>query len=73
MSSIPNNPSHVETYSVGGRPGDRVRWGPIIAGLFVALSALTLLGLLGAAIGLSISDTGDNTRDTDGERRCGAS
>jgi hypothetical protein len=31
----------------------RLHWGPIVAGLLVALTAMTLLGLLGAAIGLT--------------------
>ncbi|MBD2101948.1 hypothetical protein [Leptolyngbya sp. FACHB-261] len=33
---------------------DRVRWGPIIAGLFVALSSQLVLSALGAAIGLNV-------------------
>ena len=38
---------------------DRVRWGPIISGLVVALAAQLLLSALGAAIGSSfISDSG---------------
>jgi hypothetical protein len=38
---------------------DRVRWGPIIAGLVVALSTQLVLSALGAAIGLTnISDSG---------------
>lgn len=40
-------------------PTDRVRWGPIFAGLFAAMSALVLLSLLGLAIGLSNVDAGD--------------
>ena len=43
-------------------PFDRVRWGPILAGLFAALSTLTLLSVLGLAIGLTAWDRGDNTR-----------
>ena len=35
---------------------DRVRWGPIIAGLLTALTTLVLLGLLGLAIGLTAVD-----------------
>lgn len=42
---------------------DRVRWGPIIAGLFAALSTLAVLGVLGAAIGFSAYDVGDNSRN----------
>jgi hypothetical protein len=38
---------------------DRVRWGPILAGLVVALSTQLVLSALGAAIGLTnISDSG---------------
>jgi hypothetical protein len=44
-------------------PIDRVRWGPIIAGLFAAMSALTILSVLGLAIGLSAWDPGDNARN----------
>jgi hypothetical protein len=40
-------------------PTDRVRWGPIFAGLFAAMSALVVLSLLGLAIGLSNVDAGD--------------
>lgn len=40
-------------------PTDRVRWGPIFAGLFAAMSALVVLSLLGLAIGLSSVDAGD--------------
>ncbi|HEY7087914.1 MAG TPA: hypothetical protein VH518_07470 [Tepidisphaeraceae bacterium] len=34
-------------------PFDRIRWGPVLAGLFAALSTLALLSVLGLAIGLS--------------------
>ena len=37
---------------------DRVRWGPIIAGLLTALTTLLLLGLLGLAIGLTTVNAG---------------
>src|SRR5690606_7864519 len=40
-------------------PKDRVRWGPILAGIFTALSTLLLLSVLGAAIGCSAYDPGD--------------
>jgi hypothetical protein len=40
-------------------PTDRVRWGPVIAGLFAALSALVVLSVLGLGIGLSGYDVGD--------------
>ncbi|XHX77542.1 MAG: hypothetical protein RBJ76_24400 [Stenomitos frigidus ULC029] len=43
---------------------DRVRWGPIIAGLVVALSTQLVLSALGAAIGLSsISGSGSPRSD----------
>ena len=40
-------------------PTDRVRWGPIVAGLFAALSTLAVLSVLGLAIGASAFDPGD--------------
>ena len=43
-------------------PTDRVRWGPIIAGLVAALSLLALLSVLGVAVGLSAYDPGDDAR-----------
>jgi hypothetical protein len=40
-------------------PGrDRVRFGPVVAGLLTALTALLLLGLLGVALGLAGVDPG---------------
>jgi len=43
-----------------GVPTDRVRWGPILAGTFAALTALAVLATLGAAIGLSSYDRGQD-------------
>lgn len=43
-------------------PTDRVRWGPIIAGLFVALSTLALLSVLGIAVAGTAWDPGDRAR-----------
>lgn len=40
-------------------PVDRVRWGPILAGLFAALSTLAGLAILGLAIGASAFTPGD--------------
>jgi hypothetical protein len=37
---------------------DRVHWGPIVAGLLTAMSALLLLSLLGLAIGLTTLNAG---------------
>lgn len=39
--------------------GDRVRWGPILAGLFAAMATLAVLGVLGVAVGLSAVDAND--------------
>lgn len=41
-------------------PVDRVRWGPILAGLFAALSTLAGLSILGLAIGASAFTPGDS-------------
>ena len=43
-------------------PRDRVRWGPIIAGLFAALCTLVVLSVLGIAVGASTYDPGDPAR-----------
>jgi len=37
---------------------DRVRWGPVVAGFFVAITAMVMLGLLGLGIGLTGLNTG---------------
>jgi hypothetical protein len=37
-------------------PVDKVRWGPVLAGLFATLSTLAVLSVLGLAIGLSTVD-----------------
>ncbi|MBE9124374.1 hypothetical protein IQ269_27175 [Tychonema sp. LEGE 07199] len=39
---------------------DRVRWGPVLAGIAIALTGQLLLSALGAAIGLSAGATGAN-------------
>jgi hypothetical protein len=44
-------------------PTDRVRWGPILAGLFAALSTLAVLSILGIAVAGSAYDPGDNPRN----------
>ena len=38
---------------------DRVRFGPVVAGLLTALTTLLLLGLLGVALGLTAVNAGD--------------
>ncbi|MBW4680416.1 MAG: hypothetical protein KME19_09895 [Microcoleus vaginatus WJT46-NPBG5] len=42
---------------------DRVRWGPIFAGIVVAISTQLVLSALGAAIGLSAGASGTNAGD----------
>jgi len=49
--------TEVNTYEAP-RLRDRVRWGPILAGLFATLATLLLLSLLGVAVGLTAA-TGD--------------
>jgi hypothetical protein len=56
-----NTPA-VEVNAAFLAPFDRIRWGPVLAGLFAALSTLALLSVLGLAIGLSTWDPGDNAR-----------
>jgi hypothetical protein len=43
-------------------PTDRIRWGPILAGVFAAITAAAVLSTLGAAIGMSAYDRGDDPR-----------
>ncbi|MBZ8179681.1 MAG: hypothetical protein SAL07_04670 [Oscillatoria sp. PMC 1051.18] len=38
---------------------DRVRWGPIFAGIVIAISTQLVLSALGAAIGFSVADTNE--------------
>lgn len=57
---------HVERVGFSAPSGisiDRLRWGPIVAGLFVALAVLAVLATLGAAIGFSSVDYGDEPRN----------
>src|SRR3954467_6992189 len=43
-------------------PTDRIRWGPIIAGLFAALKTLAVMAVLGVAVAGSTYDPGDSAR-----------
>ncbi|MGL5835457.1 MAG: hypothetical protein ACRC1Z_19840 [Waterburya sp.] len=57
-----NNPTNnriVETLAISD-DRDRIRWGPIIAGIFVAIATQLILSSLGAAIGLTIGAGGTN-------------
>ena len=47
----------VETFTIEDNR-DRIRWGPIIAGIFVAIAIQLILSALGAAIGLTAGTTG---------------
>lgn len=47
----------VETFTIAD-DRDQIRWGPIIAGIFVAIATQLILSALGAAIGLSVGATG---------------
>lgn len=61
MASVPV--SGVGRTSVLARSGvsmDRVRWGPVIAGLFVSLAVLAVLATLGVAVGFSAADRNDS-------------
>ena len=46
-----------ETFAIEDNK-DRIRWGPIIAGIFVAIATQLILSALGAAIGLTVGATG---------------
>jgi len=58
-----STPSTVNVSAIAGAPTDRVRWGPIIAGLFAALTTLAVLAVLGIAVAGSAYDPGDNARN----------
>lgn len=47
----------VETFAIEDNK-DRIRWGPIIAGIFVAIATQLILSALGAAIGLTVGSSG---------------
>jgi hypothetical protein len=57
VAAYPVTSTEVNTYSTP-RLLDRVRWGPVWAGLLSALAALVLLSLFGVAVGLTAA-TGD--------------
>jgi hypothetical protein len=49
----------IQTATTVVSPVDRIRWGPILAGLFASLSTLVVLSVLGLAVGLTSYDAGD--------------
>jgi len=62
MTSYPVSEPNVNINAAIATPTDRVRWGPIIAGLFAALSTLAVLTVLGVAVAGSTYDPGDSAR-----------
>ncbi len=54
---VGNRNAVLETFTVAD-DRDRIRWGPIIAGIFVAIAMQLILSALGAAIGLTIGASG---------------
>lgn len=57
--NVPNKTTYdVDTTVIN--PVDRIRWGPILAGLFTAISTLTILTLLGLGVGLGSFSPGDD-------------
>lgn len=61
-TGVYDTPTHDTTYgdeedTVVRAAKDRVRWGPVLAGLFAALATLITLSVLGLAIGASVYDT----------------
>jgi len=63
-----NRPNVVETVApVAVEYHDRVRWGPIFAGLVVAISSQLILSALGAAIGLTSLSTSGAPRSNAGD------
>ncbi|MGF1590712.1 MAG: hypothetical protein ACFCU7_16010 [Pleurocapsa sp.] len=53
----PDRNQVVETFAIEDNK-DRIRWGPILAGIFVAIATQLILGALGAAIGLTVGASG---------------
>ena len=59
----PRTDAGLEVNTAVVTPTDRIRWGPILAGVFAAVTAALVLSTLGTAIGLSAYDRGDDARD----------
>jgi hypothetical protein len=58
----PGAASGLEVNTAVVTPTDRIRWGPVLAGVFAAMTFALVLSTLGAAIGLSAYDRGDDPR-----------
>ena len=58
----PRTDAGLEVNTAVVTPTDRIRWGPILAGVFAAITAAAVLSTLGTAIGLSAYDRGDDAR-----------
>lgn len=52
----------IDRHTTTAEPRDRIRWGPIVAGLVSAIAAMLVLSVLGLAIGLSaLKDRADGS------------
>lgn len=54
---VENRNTVLETFTVAD-DRDRIRWGPILGGIFVAIATQLILSALGTAIGLITADSG---------------
>lgn len=60
--NAPSAGAGVEVNTAVVTPTDRIRWGPILAGVFAAMTVAAVLSTLGAAIGMSAYDRNDSPR-----------
>lgn len=58
----PRTDAGLEVNTAVVTPTDRIRWGPILAGVFAAITTAAVLSTLGAAIGMSAYDRTDDPR-----------
>jgi len=59
-TTAPMQPTEIEQNVNVVSPRDRVRWGPILAGLLAALATFVLLSILGSAIGATTLSANGN-------------
>jgi len=55
---VDEKPEHADAHPFAHLADWRIHWGPVVAGLLTAITAMTLLSLLGAAIGLTAFSAG---------------
>ena len=65
-SADKHGPAHHDDRPVGVAPRDRVRWGPVWAGLVTSLTSLVILATLGLAIGAEAFGAGGELLENDG-------